>query len=144
MPAIMTKNRERIIPFFAMIVLIIGIGSTLYIHATQSASNTSAEIIINGSPVSTESLFKELSKETISTDDGEKIGIPLDRLIEYIGIVNPDKYQYSFIASDGYQQTVIWENMKRGIFTEDYRVFFLDLAHAFWVRNIIEIEVKEI
>ena len=136
-------NKEKIIPFLAMAVLLIGTFSTLYVHATQSSTlSTGNSIIINDVEYNTEQFFDLFASTTIQTDDGEKTGISLNELIGFTGISCPSCHDYCIIAADGYQQTVTWENMQKGIFTEENRVYFPGLAHTFWVRNIVEIEVK--
>ena len=80
----------------------------------------------------------------MTTDDGEKTGISLDTLILDTGLENPETYEYTMKASD-YQQTVKWEHIQTGILSqEQMKVYFPTLAHAFWVHDIIEIEVKKI
>jgi len=138
----MTGNKEKILPFIAMIVLIIGMSATLYVHAQQSTIQNDTEmIIINESTYTLSELFASISSETIETDDGAKTGIPTDEIINHCAIDCPSCHTYTFISSDGYQQTVTWEHMQQGVLSEEIRVFFPDVAHAFWVRDIIEIEV---
>ena len=143
MPAIMIVNKEKIIPFLAMIVLLIGISSSLYVHASQLNTNTDS-LTINDIEYNLDVLFEEITTKSIETDDGIKTGIALDHLIEYTGASNPSQYEYIIKASDSYQKTILWDNFKEGILSEEKRVYFPDLAHAFWVSNIIEIEVDEI
>ena len=143
MHAIMVKNKEKIIPFLAMIVLFIGISSTLYVHAIQLNMNERS-IAISGNEYNFDNLFEELSSKSIETDEGIKTGIALNDLIEYIGISNPDHYQYTVKASDSYQKTILWDDFKDGVLSKEKRIFFSDLAHAFWVNNINEIEVDKI
>ena len=138
----MKNNKEKILPFLAIIVLIIGMSATLYVHAQQSTIETSTEMItINGSSYKISELFTNIPDETIETDDGAKTGIPTDEIINHCAIACPSCHTYTFISSDGYQQTVTWEHMQQGVLSEEIRVFFPDVAHAFWVRDIIEIEV---
>ncbi len=136
-------GKEKIIPFFAMAVLLIGTFSTLYVHATQSSlAATGNSIKINNVEYSITDFFNTFTPITIQTDDGNKTGILLQELIIFTGVSCPTCYNYYIIAADGYRQTVSWENMQTGIFTEDHRVYFPGLAHSFWVRNVVEIEVK--
>ena len=80
--------------------------------------------------------------ETIDTDEGEKTGIALDEVIKsaFIGCI--DCNDYTIKAKDGYQQTLSWNVIKTGVLTENKRVFFPDTAQSFWVRDVVEIEVK--
>jgi len=135
----MTMGKEKLIPIFAMIVLFVGIGSTVYVQASQSNSDT---IKVYNQEYTIEELFSIADKRTITTDDGEKTGIALDDIITKTSSVCTTCNQYTFKAKDGYQQTVPWGYMQKGILTEESRVLFPDTAHSFWVRYIIEIEVN--
>ena len=130
------------LPFFAMAVLLLGISATLYVNANQATINVNQDsIIVNGISYDVKTLFDQIEWKTIQTDDGERSGIPTDKLISYTNISCPSNHSYTFIATDGYQQTVPWEYIQQGVFTEEKRVFFPNLAHAFWVRDVFKIEV---
>jgi hypothetical protein len=121
-------GKEKIIPIFAMVLLLIGTFSTLYVHAlSQTSVVEEGDILING--------------ETYSIE-GEKTGIALDELItdSYDGCYNCNNYLIE--GEDGYKKTVDWSMMQKGILTEESRVFFPETAHAFWVRDVVKIEVK--
>lgn len=135
----MSLGKEKLIPIFAMMVLIIGIFSAVYVHATQINKDS---ITINGQEYTIEQLFNIGALKTIITDEGEKNGIALDDLMQKIGAKCNRCDQFSFKAKDGYKQTVDWDLMKKGVLTNQNRVFFSDTAHALWVRDIVEIEVK--
>jgi hypothetical protein len=116
-------------------VLFIGSLSSIYVYATQINSEY---IDINGQEYTVDQLFfigEERTFETFS-------GIALDNLMIKIGIPEPEKHEYTIIASDGYQKTVKWENMKNGILTEEGQSIFSDLAKAFRIKDIVKIEVK--
>lgn len=134
----MFKGQEKLFPIIAMIVLLIGIFSAVYVNAIQINKET---ITINDQEYSIDELFMIGTKKTILTNDGEKTGISLDNLIKELGIVCGECHQYTFRAKDGYQQTVNWDFMKKGVLAENNRIFFSDSAHALWVRDVIEIEV---
>lgn len=136
-------SKEDIIPFLAMGLLLIGTFSTIYVHATTpSIELIDKTIIINNAQYNTNELFNSITLSIIQTDDGEKVGIPLKELIVFAGVICPSCHKYSIIAVDGYQQIVSWDTFQTGIFTLEHRVYFPELAHSFWVRNVIEIEVK--
>jgi len=135
-------NKEKIIPFFAIAVLLVAMASTVYVQATQSQYSSSDNIIIDDVEYDLDQFFDTITPITVTLDDEEKTGIPLAEMIISTGVTCPSCHNYFFIASDGYQQTVTWENMESGIFTEEQRVYFPGLAHSFWVRDVIEIEVK--
>ena len=138
------RGKQNIIPLLAMIVLIIGSISTLYVHANQSSESTNLEtILINNQSFDIQSLFDRFSNTTIKTDDGEKTGILLSEILVSTNIDCPSCSSYIIKASDGYQQTVNWDDIQQGILTMEKRMYFPHLAHAFWVRDIVKIEVKE-
>ena len=145
----MFMGKEKIITILAMTVLFIGISSTIYVNAVENDENLPKNIfIINGSEYSFEELSKNFQQETIETDDGYKTGLPLEEIIPYVGVSCPSCNSYTFKASDPYQQTVTWTDVKTGILTHDeeynLRVYFPNLAHSFWVCNLVEIEVNEL
>ena len=128
-------GKEKLIPILAVAVLFIGSLSSIYVYATQINSEY---IDINGQEYTVDQLFfigEERTFETFS-------GIALDTLMMKIGISEPEKHEYTIIASDGYQKTVKWENMKNGILTEEGQSIFSDLAKAFRIKDIVKIEVK--
>lgn len=146
----MPLGKEKTIQILAITVILISIGCTLFVHARQVEIEQQLQhyqkdekiVTIFNQDYTINKLFLELENKTIDTDEGEKTGIALDSLIEYTGINCPSCNKYTFKAIDGYQQTVDWSNMKKGILTENSRVIFPDLAHAFWVRDVIKIETS--
>jgi hypothetical protein len=134
----MISGKEKVIPIIAMVVLFIGIFSTIYVDANQVEKDT---IEINGRNFTLDQLFSDGVERTIETDEGDKTGIALDDIIINVGVGCVQCYDYTIKAKDGYQQTVNWDILKTGIFTDYKSVFFPDTAHSFWVRDVIEIEV---
>ena len=128
-------GKEKLIPILAVAVLSIGSLSSIYVYATQINSEY---IDINGQEYTVDQLFFIGEERTIETFSG----IALDTLMMKIGIPEPEKHEYTIIASDGYQKTVKWENMKNGILTEEGQSIFSDLAKAFRIKDIVKIEVK--
>jgi len=135
----MLSKKEKIISILAISVLLVGVFSSLYVNATQVNKDT---ITINGNEYTLNQIFSMCTKRFIETDEGEKTGIALYDLILKIGISCPACHNYIIKAEDKYQQTVSWDILKTGILTDYGRVFFPETAHTFWVRNVIEIEVK--
>jgi len=135
----MISGKEKTIPILAITVLLLGVFSALYVNATQVNKDT---IAINGNEYTIDQLFSMCNKRIIETDEGEKTGIALDELMLKAGVGCPACHNYIIKAEDKYQQTVSWDILKTGILTDYSRVFFPDTAHTFWVRNVIEIEVK--
>jgi len=142
-------GKDKLIPILAMVVLLIGIVFTAYVHAMQAGHATDDEYLltINGQTYSINQIFAEGEPCTITTDDGEKTGIALDQLIVLAGVECPSCHTYTIKAlyPHPYQQTVAWSTLQTGILTYDgdynARVYFPNLAHAFWVYNVEEIEV---
>jgi len=125
----MTVNKEKMLPIFAMVILVIGISASIYVHAQQSQKTESqGRLFINKVSIDINELFSTFQLKAIETDEGEKIGISTDEIIQRNGIECPSCHSYTFVASDGYQQTVTWEYMQKGVLTEESRVFFPDLA----------------
>ena len=138
------KGNKNIIPLLAMVVLIIGSASTIYVHANQSINYTDSDsITINDHSYEIKTIFDMYSNITIETDIGEKTGILLSEILLSTNINCPICYSYTIKAKDGYQQTVNWEDIQQGILTIEKSTYFPHLAHAFWVKDIKEIEVKE-
>ena len=137
-------GKDKLIPVLAIIFLIIGLSSSLYVHAKEQQIKTESSeyITFKGVQYNLEELFSKIEQRTIETDEGEKTGIALDIMIMYMGIDCSTCHSYVFKAKDSYQQTVSWENIQNGILTEDSRAIFSDTAHALWVRDVIEIEVN--
>jgi len=139
MRAQMNSGKEKLIPIFAMIVLLIGTFSAIYVNATQVDKDT---ITINGEEYTIDQIFSIARSKEIETDEGMKSGISLEDLMTKAGISCVSCSKYTFKAKDGYQQTVDFEILKSGILTDYSRVYFEDTAHALWVSDVIEIEVK--
>jgi len=127
-------KKNKLIQILAIILILVGIGSSIYVNATQ---NNSEQMIINGQNYSIDQLFDILKEKAIE----DYSGIALDNLMIKAEVADPEKHEYTIIAADGYQKTVKWENMRNGILTEDRESFFSDLAKAFRIKDIVEIKV---
>lgn len=140
----MIIGKDKLIPVLAIIVLFIAVGSTIYVQATKTEITEENVILVNGNKYLLNELFEKIEKRTIQIDGDEYFGIALDRLISYSGVTCGSCNTYTIKAVDPtpYQQTVKWENMQKGVITEYSRVYFPDIARAFWVYNVVEIEVK--
>ena len=127
-------GKEKLLPIVALIIILIGAGSSAYVYASTIGSEY---ININGQDYTIDQLSfigEERKFETFS-------GVALDDLIIKIGVPNPEKHEYTIIAADSYQKTVNWENMKNGLLTKDRVSIFSDLPKSFRVRDIVKIEV---
>jgi hypothetical protein len=132
-------GKEKIIPILALIVIIIGGTSSAYVYLTQIDKET---ITINGEEYTIDELLFMGETKTIQTVEGEKTGAALEDLIQKMGVGCPSCHEYTIKAADGYEKTVTWDIMKTGVLTNIKKVFFPDTPKAFWVGDIIEIEVK--
>ena len=131
-------GKEKLLPICAIAVLLIGCLSSLYVNGIEIYSNT---IKINNDEYTMDEIFSLAKTRTIITDDGEKTGLALDDLIISAGYTCISCNVYTFKSKDGYQQTLTGDYLQKGVLTKDNRVFFSNTAHAFWVKNIVEIEV---
>ena len=61
MPASMILGKEKLIPIFAMIVLLIGTFSAIYVHATQIDKDS---ITINGQEYTIDQIFSVAESKT--------------------------------------------------------------------------------
>ena len=69
-------------------------------------------------------------------------GIPLVVLIEDAGVDDASSHDYKIIGADGYFKTVTWRDVETGILTlDEKKVVFETKAKAYWVRDVVEIEV---
>ena len=132
-------GKEKIIPVLALVVILIGGTSTAYVYVTQIDKDT---ISLNGEEYTIDQLLYMGETKTIQTMEGEKTGVALEDLIQKVGIGCPSCHKYTIKAKDGYQKTVDWDIMKTGVLTDIKKVFFPDTPKAFWVGDIVEIEVK--
>lgn len=131
-------GKDRFLPVIALIVLAIASISSIYVHTTQANTET---ITVNGHYYTVEQLFSSMKPRTFA--DLNYSGIALDDLMIQAGVINPETHTFTIIGSDGYQKTVTWENMRNGLLTQNHvAAIFTDLPKAFWVKDVIRIEVK--
>lgn len=136
-------GKEKIIPIFAMALMLIGTFSALYVHATSSTKVVDEdEILVNGKTLTFQDIFSTIEKKTIETNEGSKTGIALDDLIKKNFDGCYGCHSYMIEGEDGYKKTVDWGMIQKGILSKEARVFFPESAHAFWVRDIVRIEVR--
>jgi len=140
----MIMGKEKIIPVLALVIILIGSISTVYVNAIReddSVENADTDTItIYNNQYTIEQIFS--MAETRNFEDLNFSGVALDDLIIEIGVECPECYTYTIIAEDGYQKTVNWENMQNGIITIDKMTVFTDLPKAYRVKDVVEIEVK--
>jgi hypothetical protein len=130
-------GKDRLLPIFALLVLLTASASSLYVYATQTTTDT---LLVNGQHYTIDQLFS-LAKPRM-LNDSQYTGISLDDLMLKTGVSHPEQHQYTLRGADGYEKTVTWENMKNGLLTKDHQSIFSDLPKAFRVKDIVTIEVK--
>lgn len=131
-------RKGKVLLLTAIILIAVGMGSTLYIYLFQSSSEAET-LLLNKEEISLPQLFRVLEEKKIK----DYQGIVLGNIIEKAGVENPEKHSYTIVGADGYQKTVSWENFKEGILTRDKkRVVFSDLPRQYWVEDVVKIEVK--
>jgi hypothetical protein len=129
--------KEHLIPLSAVFVILVGVGSSVYVHATQQEIGET--INIGDEAFTFEQLFQMCEYKIL--EDIDISGIALDDIILKAGVSSPELHEYTIIGADVYQKTVSWENLKNGVLTEERSVAFSDLPKAFRVRDVIEIKV---
>ncbi|MCD6542044.1 MAG: hypothetical protein J7K38_01810 [Thermoplasmata archaeon] len=126
----------------ASFLLLVSIASNLYVGGVENSVSTGC-IDVNGVKVCFIELYEKIGTITIhnSITNESYTGVPLDKIIEFAGVKNLEKHSYVIIGADGYRKTVKWEDMTRGVLTEEGRVAFEHLPKAFMVKDVVKIEV---
>jgi len=132
----MLMGKEKLIPLAAMIVILIGAGASAYVYTTQTATDN---ITINGQQYTIDQIFNIAESRTFDLLNFS--GIALDDLVIKTGVGCLECHEYTIIGDDGYQKTVTWENIKKGLLTKDGMTVFSDLPKAYRIKNVVKIEV---
>jgi len=132
------EGKKRLLILLTVILIVIGVGSTLYITLFKGAEKTEG-LIVGETEFSLNELFGTSELITVK----EYQGVALSEVINKAGIENPEAQEYTIIAEDGYQKTVEWESIQEGIFTREKRVVFPDLPEQYWIKNTTRIEIRE-
>lgn len=130
-------GKDRLLPIFALLILLIGSVSSIYVYATQATTDT---LLVNRQHYTMDQLFSLTKPRTFN--ESQYSGIALDDLMLKTGVSHPEQHTYTLKGVDGYEKTVTWENMKNGLLTKESESVFSDLPKAFRVKDIITIEVK--
>ncbi|MFH1100633.1 MAG: hypothetical protein V1726_01155 [Methanobacteriota archaeon] len=132
-------GKEKLLPLLALLVLLLGSVSSVYVYATTT---TSTSLTINGTRYTLDQIFYIGKQTTIKVDDTVFVGVALDDLMQKSGVLSPQNHEYVIIGVDGYQKTVKWENMMHGVLTNEGQTVFSDLPKAFRVKDVVSIEVR--
>ena len=117
------------------VVVILGSFSVLAYNTFNDRSTDT--ITVNGKVYSYSELFSRFPHKTMNGYEG----VGLSDLVNDTGLEEPEGYQYRLIGSDGYEKTVDWSDMEKGIIRLDRTSYFPDLPRQFYVKNLVEIEV---
>ncbi len=129
------ERGEKIALILAIFLLLVGFVSALSLELKKEKIKEYIEI--DGKKIEISEIFKKCSIIEMHNHSG----IKLSCLINFSKINNPENYEYTIIGVDGYQQTVSWGDLNKGILTKEKRVVFENLPKFFWVRNVVKIEV---
>ena len=132
------KGKKRFLILLVAILIVIGVGSTLYIILSKGTEKTE-DLLVGETEFSLNELFN--TSELITVEEYQ--GVSLAEIINKAGIENPEAQEYTIIAEDGYQKTVEWESIQEGIFTSEKRVVFSDLPQQYWIKNTTRIGIRE-
>ncbi|MEM2583755.1 MAG: hypothetical protein QW762_03700 [Candidatus Thermoplasmatota archaeon] len=133
------EKMEKIVISIAFILLAVGILS----NALLAGKEVKDYIEINGKKISMDEIFKKCELKEIEVKNKSYSGVSLVCIIKIAEIRCPEEHHYTLIGSDNYQKTVSWEDMEKGILTKERSTIFPHLPGAFWVKNVIKIEVTK-
>jgi len=137
------NKKEAIVSAVAFFLLATGITSNAYLHLRHIEKGD--YISIGNEKVYIDDIFETCGIMTFEVNEKGVMknytGALLSDIINMSHIENPQEHKYVIIASDGYQKTVEWKDMMNGIITEEKRIIFPNLPRAFWIRDVIKIEV---
>ena len=132
-------NKRYIFLIIAIILFIISISFFFADNINLQSSDTTQTLEIAGKDFIFPDDFNGLEKITIKKDSG----YALFQIVEKSGVKDPEKNDFVIIAEDGYQKTYKWEDLEKGIITEERKIVFPHLPKAFNIKNVIKIQVKE-
>jgi predicted protein tyrosine phosphatase len=132
------EEKQRFIILLAVILIAIGVVSTLYVTLFRGSEKVEG-LLIGETEFSLNKIFDAL--EVIVVEEYQ--GVSLAELINKAEIQNPEEKKYIVVAEDGYQKTVEWKSMQEGVLTREKRVVFLDLPKQYWMKNVAKIEVSK-
>lgn len=124
--------------FLGILSLIILVGSFSALAYNTLNQKESEKIRIGEKDYDWDTLYEDFGTEEVQGHEG----VPLVAVIIDAGIEEPSSRDYKIIGADGYFKTVTWKDMETGILSiEEKKVIFESKAKAYWVRDVIEIEV---
>jgi len=132
-------KRPRLVMLTALIVLGLGVTSTVYLRVMTPAMSETV-LMVAGQPLAVSKLFSSLEQRTVV---GEYRGVGLDDVVRQAGVGNPGRFDYQVVAADGYRKTISWKDCTEGVLTRQRRTVFPGRSKQFWIRGVTRIEVVE-
>lgn len=131
------ERAEKFAVSVAIFLMVIGIVSAISLPKQE----VKEYLEVNGTKLSFDEIFKKCPEKELEIMEENYTGASLSCILNLTKIGNPGEYRYTIIGADGYQKTVSWDDMKKGILTKEKRVIFPHLRKAYWVGDVVKIEV---
>ena len=138
------ERAEKIGIAIAILLLSMSLVSAIYLKEREEKTEkivAEGYIIVNGENISLDEIFKKCSIIEIEAMGENYSGVSLSCVINLSNVENPQEHEYTIVGADGYAKTVSWDDMKKGILTKERKTIFPHLRKAFWVKDVIKIEV---
>ncbi len=139
------KKPEKIVIIIAIFLLSMGLVSGVYIEKETDENETifaDGYLEVEDSLLTMDNIFSRCTCHNHVTNRGNYTGVSLSCVINISNIQDPEIHDYAIIALDGYTKTVSWMDMKEGILTDERYAVFSHLPRAYWIKDVLRIEVK--
>jgi len=140
------EKPEKIVLIIAIFLLSMGLTSGIYIEKVIDSNEKTfiadGYLEVEDSLLTLDNIFSNCTRYIRVTDRGNYSGVSLSCVINISNIQNPELHDYAIIALDGYTKTVSWMDMKKGILTDDRYAVFSHLPRAYWIKDVLRIEVN--
>lgn len=131
------ERAEKFAVSVAIFLMIVGIVSAFSLPKQE----VKEYLEVNGVKLSFDEIFEKCPEKEIEAMEENYAGVSLSCILNLTKIENPEEHEYAIIGADGYQKTVSWDDMKKGILTKEKRVIFPHLRKAYWIGDVVKIEV---
>ena len=139
------KKPEKIVLIIAIFLLSMGLTSGIYIEKKTDENEKTfiadGYLEVEDFLLALDNIFSNCTSHIRVTDRGNYSGVSLSCVINISNIQNPELHDYAIIGLDGYTKTVSWMDMKKGILTNDRYAVFAHLPRAYWIKDVLRIEV---
>jgi hypothetical protein len=140
------EKPEKIILSIAIFLLSMGLVSGIYVEKKTNENETTffadGYLEVEDFLLHMDNIFSNCTGHICITDRGNYSGVSLSCIINISNIHDPEIHDYTIIALDGYTKTVSWNDMKKGILTDKRYAVFSHLPRAYWITDVLKIEVK--